>query len=186
VLLAASFYIRTDEPATVTFRIEGGGAEWTVDPRVGLALEHQISLLGLRVDADHQIVAVATDASGNETAFEAIQFRTDLLPEDFPRFVLEHDVPVLVGESLVASGPRAPPTSVVVSERWPIDSPGSILRVPAYFPTDRTPVSPERASDLGLRASLFAQRGQCIPLPRGELAVGPHESLLDLRRQGRF
>jgi arylsulfate sulfotransferase len=90
VPLAASFYIRTDEPATVTFRIEGGGAEWTVDPRVGLALEHQIALLGLRVDTDHQIVAVATDASGNETAFEAIQFRTDPLPEDFPRFVLEH------------------------------------------------------------------------------------------------
>ena len=85
----------------------GDSAEWTVDPRVGLALEHQISLLGLRVDTDHQIVAVATDASGNETAFEAIQFRTDPLPEDFPRFVLDHDVPVLVGESLVASGPRA-------------------------------------------------------------------------------
>ena len=49
VPLAASFYIRTDEPAIVTFRIEGGGAEWTVDPRVRLALEYEIGEAAMEV-----------------------------------------------------------------------------------------------------------------------------------------
>ncbi|MCH7934959.1 MAG: aryl-sulfate sulfotransferase [Gemmatimonadetes bacterium] len=91
--LAASVLIRTDEPSTVTFRIEGDGAEWNVDPGVDLASEHRIPLLGLRADTDHRIVVVATDAAGNETASEPVELRTDPLPESFPNFVLERSDP---------------------------------------------------------------------------------------------
>jgi len=70
--LAAPVMIRADEPVTVTFRIEGDGAQWNVDPGVDLAFEHRIPLLGLRADTDHRIVIVAMDAAGNETRSDPI------------------------------------------------------------------------------------------------------------------
>ena len=91
--LAASVLVRTNEPATVTFRIEGDGAQWDVDPGVDLATEHRIPMLGLRAGTNHQIVVVATDEAGNETASDAIELGTDPLPEDFPRFVLKQSNP---------------------------------------------------------------------------------------------
>ncbi len=83
--LAASALIRTDEPVTLTFRIEGDGARWDVDPEVDLAAEHRVPLLGLQADTDHRIVVVATDAAGNTATFDAIELQTDPLPEDFGR-----------------------------------------------------------------------------------------------------
>lgn len=123
--LAASALIRTDEPVTLTFRIEGGGAQWDVDPEVDLAAEHRVPLLGLRADTDHRIVVVATDAAGNTTTFDAIELRTDPLPEDFPRFVLEDSDP-----------DRMEPGATLFNlMRWPEDGPdndfGAIVIVDA-------------------------------------------------------
>ena len=91
--LVAPVLVRADEPVTVTFRIEGDGAEWNVDPGVDLASEHRIPLLGLRAGVDHRIVVVATDGAGNETTSDPIELRTDPLPEDFPSFLLKESDP---------------------------------------------------------------------------------------------
>ena len=107
--LAASLVVLADEPVTVTFRVEGGDAEWTVDPGADLAPEHRLALLGLRAGTDHRIVVVASDEAGNETSSDPIDFRTDPLPEDFPRFVQEES----------DSGRMEPGATLFNLMRWP-------------------------------------------------------------------
>jgi hypothetical protein len=80
----------------------------------------------------------------------------DLLWTPFHPEMLDHDIPVLGGEALVASRSRASPTSEVVRECRPIDSPSPILRVAADLTADRAAVAPQDASDLSLRTALFA------------------------------
>ena len=94
--LAASVLVRADEPVILRFRIEGGDAEWNVDPEADLASEHRLPLLGLRAGTDHHIVVVASDGAGNETASDPIELRTDPLPDGFPHFVLGESNPELM------------------------------------------------------------------------------------------
>ena len=111
--LAASVLVRADEPVTVTFRVEGDGAEWNVDPRADFASEHRLLLLGLRAGTDHRIVVVASDRAGNETASDPIELRTDPMPDGFPRFVLKESKPE-----------RMEPGPTLFSlMRWPEDGP---------------------------------------------------------------
>ena len=91
--LSVSVLIRADEPVTVTFRVEGEGAEWDVDPGADFASEHRLPLIGLRADTYHRIVVIASDVAGNEAVSRAIELRTDPLPEGFPRFLLRESKP---------------------------------------------------------------------------------------------
>ena len=109
--LAASVLVQADEPVTVTFRVEGDGAEWNVDPGADVASEHRLPLLGLRAGSDHRIVVVATDAAGNETSSDPIDLRTDPLPDGFPSFVLSESEP----------GRMEPGATLFNLMRWPED-----------------------------------------------------------------
>jgi hypothetical protein len=66
---------------------DDGRDQWSSVVSTELAAELDVPVLGLRSDTDHRISVMLTDAAGNETASDPIEFRTEPLPDDFPRLV---------------------------------------------------------------------------------------------------
>jgi arylsulfate sulfotransferase len=82
--LAARLTLSTDEPSVITLTIDDGDRRWSVTPSAEPGVDHSVLVLGLRPDATHEVVAIATDAAGNQTASAPVAIVTDPLPDDFP------------------------------------------------------------------------------------------------------
>ena len=83
VPLAAILTVTTNEPTQAVVRLDDGERTWDVTSSDVLAMEHTLTILGMRPGRMHHITAVVTDAEGGISESPPLPLEMPPLPADF-------------------------------------------------------------------------------------------------------
>jgi len=84
VPLAAILTIATNEPTQAVVRLDDGERAWDATSSETLAMEHTLTILGMRPGRMHHITAVVTDAEGGVSESPPLPLEMPPLPSDLP------------------------------------------------------------------------------------------------------